>query len=179
MFERLGCAEAARAFLLPTWIGSSWRRRSCGPTNVPRRVGEDGCMSDADLTAFLHDTMPFCAALGMRLVENSPARVRVEMDWSAEKCTTAGLLHGGALMALADSAGGACAFANLPPGAAGTLTIESKTNFLGAVRDGVVTATSTPLHVGGSTIVIETAVTDASGRLVGKTTQTQTVLRPR
>ncbi len=81
-------------------------------------------------------------------------------------------------MALADSAGGACAFANLPAGATGTSTIESKTNFLGAVREGVVSATARPLHVGGSTIVVETEVHHGE-RLVAKTTQTQAVLRPR
>ncbi len=80
-------------------------------------------------------------------------------------------------MALADSAGAMCAFANLPVGATGTSTIESKTNFLGAVRGGTVSAISTPLHVGGSTIVIETEIRDHRGKRVAKTTQTQTVLR--
>ncbi|HEV2141424.1 MAG TPA: PaaI family thioesterase, partial [Candidatus Dormibacteraeota bacterium] len=87
--------------------------------------------------------------------------------------------HGGVLMALADSAGGACAFLNLPPDATGTSTIESKTNFLGAVRAGTVTATATPLHRGGTTIVVETTVRDASGKPIAKTTQTQLVLRPK
>jgi len=82
-------------------------------------------------------------------------------------------------MALADSAGAACAFLNLPPDASGTSTIESKTNFLGAVRGGEVTATSTPLHRGGTTIVVETAVRDSAGRLVAKVIQTQLVLRPK
>ena len=81
-------------------------------------------------------------------------------------------------MALADSAGAACAFLNLPEGAVATSTIESKTNFLGAVTDGTVTATSQPLHVGGTTIVIETELHDGD-RLVAKTTQTQAVLDPR
>ena len=92
-------------------------------------------------------------------------------------CTTAGALHGGVIMALADSAGGMCAFFNLPDGAKGTSTIESKTNFLGAVREGVVTATATPLHVGGTTIVVETDVTRADGQRVAKVIQTQVVLR--
>ena len=82
-------------------------------------------------------------------------------------------------MATADAAGGACAFLNLPDGAIGTSTIESKTNFLGAVREGsTLTATATPLHVGRTTIVIETELRVDTGKLVGKTTQTQTVLRP-
>jgi 1,4-dihydroxy-2-naphthoyl-CoA hydrolase len=80
-------------------------------------------------------------------------------------------------MALADSAGGLCAFLNLPAGSAGTATIESKTNFFGAVRDGTVVAAARPLHTGSTTIVIETEVR-AGDRLVAKTTQTQAVKRP-
>ena len=86
-------------------------------------------------------------------------------------------MHGGAVMALADAAGGYCVFANLPEGASGTATIESKTNMLRAVRSGTVRATSTVLHAGGTTIVIETETRDEEGRLVAKTTQTQAVLR--
>ncbi|HVM08594.1 MAG TPA: PaaI family thioesterase [Acidimicrobiales bacterium] len=127
----------------------------------------------------LRDAMPLCARLDFRTVTNSRELVEVEVDWDESLCTTAGALHGGVLMALADSAGGACAFANLPDGAAGTSTIESKTNFLGAVRGGTVRASSRPLHVGGSTIVVETELRTGEGKLVGKTTQTQTVLRPR
>ena len=78
-------------------------------------------------------------------------------------------------MALADSAGAVCAFANLPDGAR-TVTIESKTNFFGAVRDGEVRARSRPLHRGRTTIVVETDLFDASGKHVGRTTQTQAVL---
>ncbi|HWL44856.1 MAG TPA: PaaI family thioesterase [Ilumatobacter sp.] len=136
--------------------------------------------SDAATTEFIQASMPLCATLGITATEASAARVVLSLDWRAELCTTAGLLHGGALMALADAAGGACAFLNLPEGATGTSTIESKTNFLGAVREGTVVATATPLHVGRSTIVIETelrAGPAATDRLVGKTTQTQTVLR--
>ena len=66
---------------------------------------------------------------------------------------------------------------NLPQDASGTATIESKTNFMGAVRSGSVTATSTPLHRGGTTIVVETEVRDSRGTLVAKVTQTQLVLR--
>jgi uncharacterized protein (TIGR00369 family) len=130
-----------------------------------------------ELTQFLHQAMPLCATLGMRGVLQTPEEVRVELDWSPDRTTTAGLLHGGALMALADSAGALCAFLNLPEGASGTSTIESKTNFLGAVKAGTVTATSRPLHVGSTTVVVETEVRRADGRLVAKTTQTQAVLR--
>lgn len=127
----------------------------------------------------LRAAMPLCATLEFRTVTNTPELVEVEVDWSESLCTTGRVLHGGLLMALADSAGGACAFANLPEGAVGTSTIESKTNFLGAVREGSVRATSRPLHVGSTTVVIETEVRSSAGKLVAKTTQTQAVLRPR
>ena len=129
-------------------------------------------------TELLHRSMPLCATLGMRVSSATPELVELALDWSPSLCTTAGLLHGGAVMALADSAGGACAFLNLPEGA-GTSTIESKTNFLGAVKEGTITASARPLHVGGSTIVVETEVRRADGRLVGKVTQTQAVLKAR
>ena len=130
-----------------------------------------------DLTEQIHGLMPLCATLGVRAVRLDPDAAELQMDWAADRCTTAGLLHGGAVMALADSAGAGCAFANLPADATGTSTIESKTNFLGAVRSGTVTAVSRPLHVGGTTIVVETEVRGDDGRLVAKTTQTQIVLR--
>lgn len=132
-----------------------------------------------ELTDWLVAAMPLCATLGVRAVANTAEEVRLEMDWAEERCTVGGLLHGGAVMALADAAGGACAFANLPAGALGTSTIESKTNFIAGVTDGTVTAVARPLHVGSSTIVIETELRRLDGRLVAKTTQTQSVLRPR
>ena len=122
--------------------------------------------------------MPLAATLGMRSDEYTPERVILTLEWAPELCTAGGILHGGVIMALADSAGGACAFLNLPEGSAGTSTIESKTNFLGAVRQGRVTASATPLHRGGTTVVVETAVRDENGRLVAKVIQTQLVLRP-
>jgi uncharacterized protein (TIGR00369 family) len=132
-----------------------------------------------DPTQLLQSSMPLCATLGITGTEAGADRVVAHLDWRPELCTSGGLLHGGAVMALADAAGGACAFLNLPDGAVGTSTIESKTNFLGAVREGTaVTATATPLHRGGTTIVVETELR-VDDRLVAKTTQTQTVLRPR
>jgi uncharacterized protein (TIGR00369 family) len=136
-------------------------------------------VTDDAATAVLHDVMPLCATLGMRADVYTAEQVVLELDWSSALCTSSGLLHGGVIMALADSAGGACAFLNLPDGAGGTATIESKTNFLGAVRKGSVIATATPLHRGSSTIVVETEVRDDAGRLVAKVTQTQAVLGPR
>jgi len=84
------------------------------------------------------------------------------------------VLHGGALMTFADSVGAICAFLNLPP-AATTSTIESKTNFFRAVRSGTVHAVTRPLHVGGSTVVVQTNLRDDAGRLVAQVTQTQAV----
>jgi 1,4-dihydroxy-2-naphthoyl-CoA hydrolase len=123
--------------------------------------------------------MPLAATLGIRTDDYTSERVVLSLDWAPALCTSNGILHGGVIMALADSAGGACAFLNLPEGATGTSTVESKTNFLGAVRNGTVTATATPLHRGGTTIVIETEVRDAAGKLIAKVTQTQLVLRQR
>ena len=132
-----------------------------------------------DPTRLLRSSMPLCATLGITGSEAEPDRVVAHLAWRQDLCTSGGLLHGGAVMTLADAAGAACAFLNLPDGAVGTSTIESKTNFLGAVREGAtLTATATPLHRGRTTIVIETELRLDDGRLVGKTTQTQTVLQP-
>lgn len=120
--------------------------------------------------------MPFAQTCGIRLLTTTPAEVRGEIDWAAERCTTAGVLHGGALMTLADSLGAVCAFLNLPAGAT-TSTIESKTNFFRAVRDGTVAGTTTPVHVGRTTIVVQTEIRDSGDRLVALVTQTQAVLR--
>ena len=79
--------------------------------------------------------MPFAAKLGIRIEHAEPEEVRGRLDWAADLCTSAGILHGGAVMTLADSTGATCAFLNLPEGA-GTSTIESKTNFFRAVREG-------------------------------------------
>jgi 1,4-dihydroxy-2-naphthoyl-CoA hydrolase len=122
-------------------------------------------------------SMPFAVTLGLTLDEASAQCVRVSMPWSAGRCTTGGLLHGGALMALADTTGAICAFLSLPAGA-GTATVESKTNFFRAVREGTAHATARPLHVGRSFIVVQTDVTDDRGKRVGQTTQTQAVLAP-
>lgn len=131
-----------------------------------------------DATTFIRNAMPLCATLGISAGELKPDRVELHLQWSPELCTNNNVLHGGAIMALADSAGASAAFLNLPEGATGTSTIESKTNFLGAATEGRVTAVSTPLHAGSTTIVIETEVHN-NERLIAKVTQTQVVLRPR
>jgi uncharacterized protein (TIGR00369 family) len=133
-----------------------------------------------DATGMLHSTMPLCATLGITASEFGADRAVLHLVWRPDLCTSAEILHGGVLMALADSAGAVCAFSNLPDGATGTSTIESKTNFLGAVTEGdSVTATSTTLHAGRTTIVVETELRNGAGRLIGKCTQTQAVLLPK
>jgi 1,4-dihydroxy-2-naphthoyl-CoA hydrolase len=121
-------------------------------------------------------TMPFAAALGVEILAASRDEVRGRLAWTPERCTSAGALHGGALMSLGDTCGAVCAFLNLPEGAL-TTTIESKTNFFRAVRDGHVDAVCRPLHVGRTIIVVQTDLTDAGGRRVAQVTQTQAVLR--
>ena len=131
-------------------------------------------------TETVQSLMPLCATMGVTASVFDGERVVLHVDWQPALCTSGGVLHGGVLMALADSAGAAAAFLNLPEGAAGTSTIESKTNFVGAVREGAtVTATATLLHRGSTTIVVETELRTGDGKLVAKTTQTQAVLRPR
>jgi 1,4-dihydroxy-2-naphthoyl-CoA hydrolase len=127
----------------------------------------------------IRDLMPFAALIGIELLEAGPKLVRGRLAWSPERCTTGGVMHGGAMMALADTCGGVCAFLNLPEGAAGTATIESKTNFLRAVRDGAITASTRPLHAGRTLIVIETEIAREDGPLAAKVTQSQAFHYPR
>ena len=121
--------------------------------------------------------MPFSAGLGIELTAATADEVTARLVWRPELCTTFGVLHGGALMALADSVGAVCAVLNLPAGAT-TSTIESKTNFFRGVRDGAVHSTSRPLHVGRTTIVVQTDLLDDRGKRVAQVTQTQAVLAP-
>ena len=113
--------------------------------------------------------------LGIRFVEASPERVVAELTYREDLTTVGGALHGGTLMAFADTVGAAATVVNLPPGAA-TTTLESKTNFFAPGRPGVVRAEATPLHRGKRTQVWQTRVTDGGGRLLSLTTQTQMVL---
>ncbi len=146
-------------------------------------------MSDAEKPAAANDAvtpdatieglaaaMPFARLLGAIFTRVDPEELQARLDWSPERCTSGGVLHGGALMALADSTGAACAFVNLPTGAAGTTTVESKTNFIRGVRQGFVVATSRPLHIGRTVIVVETDLCDERDRLVARVVQTQLVL---
>jgi 1,4-dihydroxy-2-naphthoyl-CoA hydrolase len=153
---------------MPRWERSAERALLDSSVDVPA--------PDADLTAMAHASMPLAKTLGLEIVSASAEEVRARLPFQDALCTAGGILHGGALMSLADAAGAYCAFLNLPDGSAGTATIESKTNFFRAVRDGHVDATSRPLHRGRTTIVVETDLRDAAGKHVARVTQTQAVL---
>ena len=120
-------------------------------------------------------TMPFAERLGLQVESATAEQVAGSLDWNPVLCTAGGVLHGGALMAAADSLGALCAYLNLPEGAT-TATLESKTNFFRAVRGGTVTVVSTPRHVGRSSIVVQTELTDDQDREVALVIQTQAIL---
>lgn len=131
---------------------------------------------DLDLTSLVA-SMPFAVELGVELRSATAEEVVGTMPFDERRCTVGNLLHGGALMAFADTLGAVCAFLNLPE-RAGTSTIESKTNFFRGVRTGLVTGTSTPLHAGRTTVVVQTDLRDDAGKRVALVTQTQAVLHP-
>lgn len=120
--------------------------------------------------------MPLAGLLGIEGVVETPDEVRARLAWREDLCTAGGLMHGGALMTLADCAGAVCAYLNLPEGAAGTATIQSSTNFLRPLREGYVEAVSRPLKVGRAVIVVETEIADAEGRAVARVVQSQAVV---
>lgn len=130
-----------------------------------------------DALARLKDLrLPFAELMGIEFLAAAPDRVVAEMTVREDLCTSPAVLHGGAIMAFADTLGAAGTILNLPEGA-GTTTIESKTNFLAAARLGMrVTGEATPLHRGRRTQVWQTRITTAEGRLVALVTQTQLVL---
>jgi len=130
---------------------------------------------DEALTTTIRTAMPLAALLGFEGVEGGPERVVLRGVWAPEHCTAAGVLHGGYLMTLADAAAATLAYLNVPQGAT-TATIEAKTNFLAAVRDGAVTARAELVHQGRATIVLQVDITDDAGRLVTRTLQTQAVI---
>lgn len=117
--------------------------------------------------------------LGIEFTEITTDRVRARLSVRPELCTVGEILHGGAVMAFADTLGASATVANLPPGT-GTTTLESKTNFLRAAKVGsVVTGESTPLHRGRTTMVWQTRVMNEEGKLLAIVTQTQMLLQPK
>jgi uncharacterized protein (TIGR00369 family) len=127
----------------------------------------------ADLEALIK-LMPFAANLGITLRAASPDRVVAELVWRPELCTTADIMHGGALMTLADTAGALVAFLGLPEGAS-TATITSTTQLFRPVSSGTVEAEALPVHRGRTTVTVQTSLRDGDKRLVAQTTQIQVI----
>jgi len=115
------------------------------------------------------------AHLGIEFLDVGPERVRARLQVSDKLLTTTGVVHGGTLMAFADTIGAAGTVANLTEGQR-TATLESKTNFISGCKAGWITAEATPIHKGKRTHVWETRITDEAGKLLSVTTQTQMIL---
>ena len=130
-----------------------------------------------DKTQFLNEhQLPFAKVLGLKFVAASETSVKAEMMVKPELCTRPDILHGGAVMAFADTLGAAATVLNLREGQ-GTTTIESKTNFVGPAPVGTtIVGETTPVHRGRRTQVWTTRITTAEGKLVAVVTQTQMVL---
>ena len=134
-------------------------------------------MADAPLDpAALVATMPFAVHVGVSIESASKDAVVGHVDWAEERCTIGGLMHGGALMTLADSLGAVAAFLHLPEGA-GTATVTSNTSLLRGLRGGRATGTSTVINAGKRFITVRTDVVDDDDRLLITTTQVQAVLQ--
>ena len=118
--------------------------------------------------------MPFADRLGIRLESADDASAVARLSWSPELCTAGGVMHGGALMALADSVGAVVTFLGLPSGAT-TATITSTTQLFRPVTEGEVVARATVLHRGRTTVTVQTSLLDGADRLVAQTTQIQAV----
>jgi 1,4-dihydroxy-2-naphthoyl-CoA hydrolase len=121
--------------------------------------------------------MPFAELKGVTFIEADKERVVARMQVRADLCTLYHTIHGGAIMALADSVGAAATVINLPEDAKGTTTLESKTNFISGAKEGTtIIATATPVHRGRRTQVWQTRIETEDGKLVALVTQTQMVL---
>jgi uncharacterized protein (TIGR00369 family) len=127
----------------------------------------------ADLDALVA-LMPFAAQLGLVLDEAGPGRVVARLDWAPQLCTSGGVMHGGVLMALADTAGALVTFLGLSEGKT-TATITSTSHMFRPVSGGTVRAVAVPVHRGRTTVTAQTSVYDADERLVAQTTQVQAV----
>jgi uncharacterized protein (TIGR00369 family) len=121
--------------------------------------------------------IPFAGLIGVDVVSAEKERIEARLLVRPDLCNPLKGLHGGAAMALADTLGAMGASMNLPAGAAGTTTLESKTNFIGVAREGeTVVAVCTPLHIGKRTSIWQTRITSEAGKTVALVTQTQMVL---
>ncbi|HEY8949802.1 MAG TPA: PaaI family thioesterase [Rhizomicrobium sp.] len=130
----------------------------------------------AEQNSEILSNQPFPRLMGVEIVEATKEKVRARLMVRPDLCTAANILHGGAIMAFADTLGAIGAWLNLPDGAL-TTTIESKTNFIGAAKEGsTVVAESVPFHIGKRSSVWQTKITREDGKLVAMVTQTQMVL---
>jgi 1,4-dihydroxy-2-naphthoyl-CoA hydrolase len=136
-------------------------------------------MTEALLNRLNDSMLPFACLIGMRFLSAEPDRVTAELIVRDDLCTRPAVLHGGALMAFADTLGAAGTIVNLPDGAH-TTTLESKTNFIAAAPAGSrLVGEATPVHRGRTTMVWQTRITNDAGRLIGLVTQTQLVIPAR
>jgi 1,4-dihydroxy-2-naphthoyl-CoA hydrolase len=131
----------------------------------------------SDVTTLM-SLMPFAGHVGARLTSADADRGEARLAWAPHLCTAAGVMHGGALMTLADSVGAAVAFLGLPPGAQ-TATLTSTTQMFRPVTSGEVRAVAETLHRGRTTVTVRTSLYDDADRLVAQTTQVQAVLARR
>lgn len=133
-------------------------------------------MTDDNIHPVARNQPPFARLLGIKIISAAPQKVVAELTATAELMNKNGVLHGGAIMALADNIGGIAAFMNIPEGTT-TTTVESKTNFFRSVAEGeVVTAIAEPLHIGRRTSVWQTRLMRADGKMAAMVTQTQMVI---
>lgn len=147
------------------------------PIDLPTRADIKGGRAVTPLEKIRSIPLPFAALMGVTFTEAEAERVAAIMVVRDDLCTAGGVIHGGAVMALADSVGAAATVINLPADAQGTTTIESKTNFIGAAKVGsTIRAVATPIHRGRRTQVWQTRLETEEGRLVAVVTQTQMVL---
>ncbi|MDA8330082.1 MAG: PaaI family thioesterase [Candidatus Dormibacteraeota bacterium] len=128
-------------------------------------------LSPAELLAMV----PYATTLGIQLHMATPSQVTGSLAWTPERCTVAGILHGGAIMSLADTIGAICAYLNLPDGAS-TATIDSTTRLYCPLRAGTLYATARPAHIGRTLIVVTTDLIDDRDRLIAQTSQAQAVI---
>jgi len=123
------------------------------------------------------DLMPFSKLMGVKVTSAEPDCIKAELKVRDDICTTGGIMHGGAIMAMADSMGAIGAYMNIPDTAKATTTIESKTNFMRAApRGSTVTGECVPLHVGRRTSVWQTTLRNSDSKTIAVITQTQMVL---
>ena len=129
------------------------------------------------MTSLQPDMMPFSRILGLELISSDKDRIVAELTVTESLCTTGRIMHGGAVMSVADTLGAIGAFLNLPEGHKTTTTIESKTNFLRAAPlDSKLVAECLPMHVGRRLSVWQTTLRNEAGKSIGIVTQTQMVL---